>query len=72
MSIPGLSTIITTKGPVVSEEYFEDGEECDKCGGSGIICDPNKFGEPDETTLRQCDCGEQRLSDGSLIGEDEP
>ena len=27
---------------------------CWMCGGSGVLCDPGKFGEPDDSTLREC------------------
>ena len=39
-----------TPSPVTGKE----GPDCPECSG-GIAADPNKFGEPDQSTIRQCD-----------------
>lgn len=33
----------------------ENGKVCNYCGGDGHLADPNRFGEPDGNTLRQCE-----------------
>jgi hypothetical protein len=41
MSVPGIATIITTKGPVTSVEYFAEDEEC----GEETFADGSLIGE---------------------------
>lgn len=31
------------------------GDPCPLCGGSGILANPGRFGEPDQSTIRPCE-----------------